>query len=292
MRFFKPEADQLLYHYCSAQTLMAILGSQKIRFSDINMMNDGQEMRWGYSVFEASATQFLRRQRVPESVPDIPKQFFDDVDEVVHRAQVIAHPFVACFSLEPDSLEQWRAYGDDGRDFAIALRVDKLKELPVTMFEVLYDWEEQVKEMMAVLLMLYTDFYSVTDDREQFRLHCADLGVMLAGYKHPAFKAEREVRCVHAIELEKTPKGGRQFRDPGGTSGAKEILGETVGFYVRDGHLTAYVDLPMQPTDGESPVGAVITGPKNYSHTGNLLLYLASVGLDDIKFGHSAIPYR
>lgn len=293
MRIYKPEPDEMLFHYCSAQTLMAVLGSGTIRFSDINMMNDSEEARWGYKVFEAAATRLIKRQDVGDDVPVMPKDFFDKVDEVVHAIQLIAHPFIACFSRDADSLEQWRAYGDDGRGFVIGFSAKQLAQLPGTMFSVIYDVEDQVREMMATLSVLFNDYQKLEagGDVHAFRLLCADLGTMLCGLKHPSFKAENEVRCVHAIELQKTAKGGRRFVDPGGTRNGIEHKGEPVGFYVRDGHLTAYVDLPMQTGD-VSPVEAVIIGPKNHSAPGNLLLYLASVGLDAIKFGRSDIPYR
>jgi hypothetical protein len=293
MRVFKPTPGQLLFHYCSAQTLMAIIGSRNIRFSDINMMNDAAEFRWGYSVFEEAATRLLKRKGIPEHYPVMPKVFFDAVDEVVHKTQVFAHPFVACFSLDGDSLEQWRAYGDDGRGFAVGFSAEKLAQLPLTMFEVLYDAEQQVQEVTLLLRVLFDEYQksAETKDLGEFRSLCGELGIMFAGYKHPAFRNEREVRCVHAVELQKTSKGARKFRDPGGQRAGVIEDGQRISFYVRDGHLTAHLDLPYLL--GEAwPVDAVITGPKNRTVTGNLLLYLASEGLDDIKFGHSRIPYQ
>lgn len=293
MRVYQPEKGAILYHYCSAQTLLAMLGSRTIRFSDIDMMNDAQEGKWGYSLFEEAATRLILHKDLPPEVPVIPKEFFDKVDEVVHQIQLTAHPFIACFSREPDSLDQWRAYGDDGRGFSVGFSAEKLGTLPVTMFEVEYDVEVQMREVMALLLVLFQQHEAMNGqaDEERFRLSCAELGVLFSAYKHPAFRSEKEVRCLHAIELARTPKGGRIFADPGGERDGVEFPPRPVGFYVRDGHLTAHVDLPMLVQDVH-PVEAVITGPKNHSATGNLLLYLASVGLDDVKFGHSRIPYR
>lgn len=293
MRVYRPKPGAVLYHYCSATTLMAILGAGTIRFTDINMMNDSQEARWGYAMFEAAATRLIRHEGLPPEVPVIPKEFFDRVDDVVSRIQLAAHPFVACFSKERDSLDQWRAYGDDGRGFSVGFAAEKLARLPVTMFEVEYEPETQVREIMAVLISLFQQHEAMSgeDDEKEFRLACAELGVLFSAYKHPAFRSEKEVRLVHAIELAKTPKGGRIFKDPGGERDGVEFAPQKVGFYVRDGHLTAHVDLPMT-LDDISPVDVVFTGPKNQSAPGNLLLYLASVGLDDIKFGHSRIPYR
>jgi hypothetical protein len=293
MANYTPKSGELLYHYCSAQTFMSIIRTRTIRFGDINMMNDSEEFRWGYKVFIRGVNRFLSREKLSEKAPVIPKEFFDAVDEVVSSVQLAAHPFVACFSKEPDSLEQWRAYGDDGRGFAIAFAAEKLERLPVTMFDVLYDQEEQLREMMAWLIVLYDEYQKIEseDSRNEFRLSCADLGMMFTRFKHPTFKAEQEVRCVHALQLIKTERGARKFVDPGGERGGVVFEGQQVGFYVRDGHLTAHVDLPMD-VNGTSPIEAVVTGPKNHGGTANLLLYLASEGFEDIRFAHSTIPYR
>ena len=293
MKIYEPSSEELLFHYCSAQTLMAMLKSRTVRFSDINMLNDSQEFRWGYQVFEAAATRLIRREGVTEDVPEMPKEFFDAVDDVVHRMQLIAHPFVACFSREPDSLEQWRAYGDDGRGYCVGFSAEMLRQLPVTMFEVVYDVDLQVEEVVQMLSKLYGIYTAAvaTKDYAEFKVMCTDLGLMFASYKHPAFRSEREVRCVHAVQIQEMPKGGRRFHDPGGTRAGEPEGGQAVAFYVRDGHLTAHLDMPFV-VDDATPIKAVITGPKNRTATGNLLLYLASEGLDDIRFQHSQIPYR
>jgi hypothetical protein len=82
-RILDPNEDQILYHYCSAGTLRAILESKTIRFSDINMMNDFQEARWGYAAFEEAATRIINRKDLPEEIPLMGKQFFDSVDEIL-----------------------------------------------------------------------------------------------------------------------------------------------------------------------------------------------------------------
>ena len=73
------------------------------------------------------------------------------------------HPYVCCFSSEPDLLSQWRASSDDGAGFAIGFsgdgidnrwtsRMDRL----ITLREVEYDpckqktrWREVVEKCLA-----------------------------------------------------------------------------------------------------------------------------------------------
>ena len=70
-RVYEPTNDQLVYHYCSAETLCAILESRNIRFTDINMLNDATETQWGYAAFEEAATRLIKRIDIPDITPKI-----------------------------------------------------------------------------------------------------------------------------------------------------------------------------------------------------------------------------
>jgi hypothetical protein len=59
-RIYSPTDEEILFHYCSADSFHAILESGTIRFTDINMLNDTAEMHWGCSVFEEAAGKLLR----------------------------------------------------------------------------------------------------------------------------------------------------------------------------------------------------------------------------------------
>ena|ERR1700683_166466 len=67
-RLFHPADGDILYHYCSVSAFHAILESGRIRFTDINMLNDRDEMRWGYSVFEEAAGNLLTLARTKETL--------------------------------------------------------------------------------------------------------------------------------------------------------------------------------------------------------------------------------
>ena len=96
------------------------------------MLNDSIEHRWGYAIFEEAATRLLKRTGIPNQVPIMPIEFFNAVDEILSKGQLIAHPFVSCLSLDGNSLDQWCKYADDGRGYAIGFRGSALKQLPIT----------------------------------------------------------------------------------------------------------------------------------------------------------------
>ena len=290
-RLFEPTADQFVYHYCSAESFQAILESGKLRFTDINMLNDSTEHRWGYSIFEKAATRLIKRTGISERVPTMPMEFFDAVDQVLSQGQVITHPFISCLSLDGNSLDQWRKYADDGRGYAIGFKASALRRLPISLLRVSYDVEEQVREMMAALVALHSRAPELPLRGVAFE----DAGLMSAfmtALKHPSFQSEQEVRCLRAISLEEVgsnfsfvDRGGRE-RDGG------DFPGERVCYATRAGSLTAHVDIPYTLPAKECPIVEVALGPKNGTGLGNVFLFLGSLGHASIRVRPSNLPYR
>ena len=58
-RKYKPKKNELIYHYCDAQTFHAICQNKTIRLCDLFSMNDYMEIHWGYSIWEKAATELL-----------------------------------------------------------------------------------------------------------------------------------------------------------------------------------------------------------------------------------------
>jgi len=293
-RIYTPADDSVLYHYCSASTFQAIATNRTMRFSDINMLNDESEVRWGYSVFEEAATRIIRRAGVSDACPVITEDFIEEIDKIISPAQLVAHPFIACFSLEPDILSQWRAYADDGRGFAVGFNGALLAQnLPVTLLKVLYEREQQVKEMMLAIISIYVEQHGQDgENRGRFIEDCILLATYMTAFKHPAFIEEQEVRAVHAVG---TAKQGNlaKFVDGGGILGGDvEAAGIPVSFQVRDGHLNAYMDLSLTPLERPTPISRLVLGPKNHGLPGNLYLFLGGLGYESIDLRKSSAPYR
>jgi Protein of unknown function (DUF2971) len=291
-RLYSPGKDDVLYHYCSAATLQAILSSGRVRFGDINMLNDSQEFRWGYSVFEEAATRLIKRDRIPEQVPNIDGAFIDSIDQHISPIQLVAHPFVACFSSEWNSLPQWRMYGDDGRGFALGFRASALCRMPVTMLKVEYDREQQVLEMIQAIVATHARRHQSNLSDQEFMFDCQMIATYMVAFKHSAFAYENEIRCVHVVNVKRTDTQIR-FVDPGGVSAGTDVSGETIGFQVLENHLAAFLDIRI-PTfeDGSGFLSEIVVGPKNGSVPGNVQLFLGACGLPMAKLRYSDAPYR
>lgn len=293
-RLYKPDDGEIIYHYCSAATFHAIASNGAIRFSDINMLNDSSEIRWAYSIFEDAATRLINRKGIDPSFPVIEKSFIDKIDDIIHRIQLIAHPFVACFSEASDLLGQWRSYADDGRGFAVGFNACTLQEqLPATFLKVLYDPEKQVREMMCAIIAIYLRLQNEQEQSQStFFEDCVLLGTYMTSFKHPAFSEEREIRAVHAVSVK--PQGDLiKFVDDGGLLGGDQVVsGGMISFQIRDNHLVAYTDATLMSGGKTSPICELVLGPKNHSMGGNISLFLGGIGYSNVTLKRSNAPYR
>jgi len=292
-RIFEPSKEQIIYHYCSAETLMAILEYQKIRFSDINMTNDYQEALWGYAAFERAAGQLIHDKELPSNFQNIEESFADEVDKILHTLPLSMHSFISCFSLEKDSLSQWRAYAEDGKGFAIGFKAEALQDvMPVTLLEVEYNREKQIEEMMAALNSIYNSCDGDPEkNRNKFNQQCILLGNYNIAFKHHAFKDEKEIRCLHAVDVVLSETEMR-FVDAGGISQGKEVEGEEIQFQMRNSALTAFFDMPFYKGKGALPISEIVIGPRSHTSVNNLKFYLSSMGHNDVEIIGSEAPYR
>ncbi|MGQ0696884.1 MAG: DUF2971 domain-containing protein [Panacagrimonas sp.] len=288
-RLLEPGAEDLIYHYCSTSTFKAILDSGKIRTSDIAMLNDSQEALWGYSAFEEAATRLIKRVGLNDDAPRIELPFIEEIDKIPSPFQARAHPFVSCFSHVRDDLPQWRAYGDDGRGVAIGFNArDLMKSADVRLWDVIYDRECQIKEMMTAIgaMWLAWNERGVDVRQQDFEEDCAWLAVGMLAFKHHSFVSEQEIRALHLVSVVKVGQGIK-FEDSVGPEPP-----QPVEFLVKDNHLVAFVDLPYVRSGTECCIKEVVLGPKNRMNPGNVLLYLAGLGYPDIAIRASQGSYR
>ena len=154
-----------VYHYTDVCGFQGILTTKTLWFSDGYFTNDYTEHRL---VLENAVAKLKELAKEPRN-----SRFCKKLEESLLGVPI--HPYVCCFSSEPDLLSQWRAYSDDGAGFAIGfstagidrLCVLHLKRKPIITFEqVEYDpgmQEAQLKELIAKDLARYLERFPGED---------------------------------------------------------------------------------------------------------------------------------
>jgi len=98
----------VIYHYCSLNNLLKIITSKELYLFNAISMNDSYETNW---IIHLINEELSKRNN----------DFNDEDIKYLDRSfsSNRLYPYISCFSLDSDSLSQWRAYADDGKGVAI-----------------------------------------------------------------------------------------------------------------------------------------------------------------------------
>lgn len=92
-----------LYHYTSLSSLLAIVSSRTMWAGRIQFLNDSQELRRAYRLFQDQLDFRFNRGEITEAQRS-------GLREEIEASRRI-HVYIASFSARVDVLSQWRAYG-------------------------------------------------------------------------------------------------------------------------------------------------------------------------------------
>ncbi len=134
---------EMVYHYCSVESLMGILSDSSIFLSHCRYMNDHMESKWIRRIAANCEKQFNTR--------------FDCWHMMVINKILSNYRgdcYLACFSRNGDVLSQWRAYADDGYGVSIGFDFNSIYKdlLACLRFDsVIYDVERQKYDVTNTL---------------------------------------------------------------------------------------------------------------------------------------------
>jgi hypothetical protein len=284
-RLYIPSDDELIYHYCGPEPFPEIIKSRSIWLSASYTLNDVTERSWGYSIFEKAA-ETLEHETGSEFIEKA-------AAEPVIAGYLHSMLMIACFSLDADVLSQWRAYGDDGRGFAIGFSPNQL-QMPAKQLRVLYDEGLQIQELIGNLKHIY----EVEKSRgfkygDEFQSHLFHMGGDLCAYKNPAFREEREIRLAHLCGL--VPEGkSKKIVALGARGPDGERLSEPLKthFRMRKGVLVPYVIADYSNNGAAAPIKEIVLGPRNENAESNIEIFLNTIGVRDVTVRRSTAPYQ
>jgi hypothetical protein len=200
-----------VWHYTTADGLMAILKSGKIFSTQVTCLNDNLEQRYfGDLVHEAVKQQIIQNT---DSNVDVLLRLADKM--LGERDFSTAWHFVACFSEVEDDLGQWRGYGGGECGYAIGFRSDglleALKARPSALFLPMhYTGSAQQFVVNDVLRMAQTYFLDginkcgFTDidrwAREFLMAFAIEMDIFASMTKHPKFSSEMERRITTSLQ--------------------------------------------------------------------------------------------
>jgi len=202
----KERSESHLYHYTDEAGLKGILRSGKLWLTEISRLNDPSELNHGFEVGIG-----VLKAAVMNGSPYCKK--FADLIEAFYKQMGIrdsAQFFVGSFSWHREDLCQWRAYGDDGRGYALEFDVAAIdsvveRQPPTEAFPLTYadsrlqtlDGEivEAFRRLVDIDLIMQSK-----PEKEDLADVCTGLLVQLLRaavfFKHEAYENEREYRLL------------------------------------------------------------------------------------------------
>ena len=206
-----------LYHYTDAAGLEGIVKTQQVWSTDFTHLNDPSELTYGMAI----ASELL--SEIGQASDSRTRIFCDMVNDLfTHKNMRGAFGFfVSSFSQERDDLGQWRAYGDNGRGFALGLspqvfrieqKADRKPHENVFVVPVVYDRHaarrhhmpaiEQAVRIVGKTVEQASDLMQDSNvgmpflDEMAKALIAAQLIINSLTIKHEAYQHEREVRLI------------------------------------------------------------------------------------------------
>lgn len=314
---------EIVYHYCSLESFLAIINNSTIRLTNISKSNDKDEIRYCFDAFEDT----LRKSCMEFSKKYIDnielKNFFSEIDYDGLVTRAVANEsliyYAACFSSEPDLLSQWRGYADDGKGVAIGfysrnfILAKDLKNIKYNKIE--YDMKAVKEELHNYIIEKLKKAHCKSNNNWDIAPYIDAINDIVSGmvynavfYKNPAFREENEWRLVfypfgnirNLLISHKTKDLSsnqlfydRMYEPIEYEKEYKGLIREKIQFRCTDDKIISYVDVNFDRIK-EYMLADIVIGPKSNTDDKDLRLFLMSNGYDlsKINIKKSKATYR
>jgi len=268
-----------LFHYCSSETFLKILGSGQILASALALSNDTMEGKWIEKILsQLCAGDDLLAQHETE---------------ILNRFQWAAQNFMGlgfCLSEAGDLLSQWRGYADDGLGVSIGFNPEALNHIARQsrgcLQKVVYDEAQQIDQQRVLVDRIKRHVAAGALEskvgasmKDVVRIDDASIGLTQTlihstpgnyNLKNPAFREEQEWRLVN----------------PNATLDSAGIE-----FLARGDRISPIMRYDLKCTD-IPVILEVILGPKNITPGDVISAALTKFGFNNVKVSRSSATYR
>ena len=143
---FDFDPNTIIWHYTNGPGFLGILQSSRIYATQVSSLNDKTETKYASDLFKDAIKQVIEEKKddpvASGFLQKVLEYVKDDPESPTHGTSKF---FVACFSAEEDSLDQWTRYGRPNR-YAIGFYARGfIREPTSTIYKVVYDRDLQKK---------------------------------------------------------------------------------------------------------------------------------------------------
>jgi hypothetical protein len=274
----------IVYYYCSVDTFVKIVTNKTLWLTNLFFLNDSEEHFW----LRNRARRFVE-QRMLQQPDEFGYQYLNTILKQEWRHEI----YCVCFSEQPDLLWQWRAYGDDGRGFAVGFATAHLQwlcaKLQGMFADVIYDDGEQdtlIENAFDLPPRLCDGEEQTIEDGSSQIL--GQISAAASRCKSKSFSEEAEWRlvCEPILTL--------------GTDDENCWTRATVPRYIERGSvITPYLEVPLVEEKnyrkrGLEPIKELYFGPKNTADEQEYaaVSMLEAGGFERVRIVRSSVSYR
>lgn len=207
-------------HYTSQSGLLGIVGTEKVRATNIKFLNDEYEFQHALDLIkEIIPTSHITTGHKDHDTYTKYKEAIEKQLKSLNnfRADSI---FTLSFSEETDLLSQWRGYCPENNGYCLILKVNDILEKAKLIYDdvrlvaCIYDQEikeKQIKDTLNKYWFKYLESGEGKKRRDIVENLATEIMLLASYFKHPSFSEEKEHRIV--IILEYAPDNDIKFRE-------------------------------------------------------------------------------
>lgn len=204
MAYLEYRPTQTLFQYTSVDGFFGILKSKKLWLSDLRTANDPRELKLGHERLIQGIRTVLGNGHREVNLEGL-ERLTEHLTGYFDRIQA----FCCCFSLAPDELPMWAAYGQNYSGLAFGFRPAAILAVPGRVQQVQYlDVSNGNKafEELALDIAAGLEPYRNSSDIVPWVLAGARAAAAVTTLKHQSWAYEKEVRVVYS-QLRERPEG-------------------------------------------------------------------------------------
>ncbi|MBX6422001.1 DUF2971 domain-containing protein [Thermosulfurimonas sp. F29] len=283
----------LIFHYTDLNGLIGILTNKGFWLSDARYLNDAEELYNGANLAKQLIKKLISKQRYNHF-----KKVLEDTLEKLETSSFENH-YICSFTMVADTLEHWRAYGENGAGICIGFSLKQKTEYPHFFLfpqyyvgKVIYKDQQKTEILLSIIHKYNHEFmrdlkenkYNIKMYNEEYvNAMFHSLSSVFVNFKNKAFQTEQEVRLIDS-------SGNLDFY-------------EKKRYRVSNGVIVPYVctyETKLKDSSGKRiypdklPITKIIVGPlaKQNIIIQSIKDFLNDLGYSDVEILKSKIPYR
>lgn len=259
--------SELIYHYCSVETLRLILLNKTLRLTTAEKMNDGFECKQLQNYLISNFDKIACRCRVnveKQQQKDNLELLLIELKTTINDKDFLSNskiinPYLACFSKHGDLLSQWRGYADDGAGVCIGIDVSVLENYlkpPIEVFDVYYSTDAEFEDEICDCICDFAiSNKSITPELK------VEIEYFASEFKHSSFSEEAEMRICYFESSNYELSHVKEMLGPVDRKNLERFFKKGKEYLTKKSIVVSYYDLDISDVHKEL-FKSIVLGPK------------------------------